>query len=91
MSISNWMTSGFTLPNKAAADIADHIVNSITACFVTPGQNPRMGRRRDDDLTTGLRSFPVGHYVIVYCIEEEDAAILHVLHSSRDIESFFCH
>ena len=72
-------------------EIADHVVNSITACFVTLGQNPRMGRRRDHDLALGLRSFPVGNYVIVYCIDEEDAAILHVLHGSRDIESFFRH
>lgn len=53
-----------------------------------------MGRRRDDDLARGLRSFPVGNYIIVYCIElncikEEDAAILHVFHGSRDIESYF--
>jgi toxin ParE1/3/4 len=76
---------------SSSIEIADHVVNSITACFVTLGKNPRMGRRRDDDLAPGLRSFPVGNYVIVCCIEEEDAAILHVLHSSRDIESFFCH
>ena len=50
-----------------------------------------MGRRRDNDLAPGLRSFSVGNYVIVYCIEEEDAAIVHVLHGSRDIESFFHH
>jgi toxin ParE1/3/4 len=81
---------------SSSIEIADHVVNSITACFVALGQNPRMGRRRDDDLNLGLRSFPVGNYVIVYCIElncikEEDAAILHVVHSSRDIESFFRH
>ena len=44
-----------------------------------------------DSITLGLRSFPVGNYVIVYCIEDEDAAILHVFHRSRDIESFFRH
>jgi len=81
----------YVAKQSSSIDIADHVVDSLTAYFVTLGQNPRMGRRRDDDLAHGLRSFPVGNYVIVYCIEEEDAAILHVVHSSRDIESFFRH
>ena len=81
---------------SGSVEIADKVVNSITDCFVALGRNPRMGRRRDEDLAPGLRSFPVGNYVIVYCIDlnctkEEDAAILHVLHGSRDIESFFRH
>ena len=86
------MTSGFTSQKQSGSiEIADTIVNSITDCFVALGRNPHMGRRRDDDLGPGLRSFPVGNYVIVYCIAEEDASILHVFHGSRDIESFFPH
>jgi toxin ParE1/3/4 len=76
---------------SGSVEIADKVVDSITDCFVALGRNPRMGRRRDDDLAPGLRSFPVGNYVIVYCIEEEDAAILHVFHGSRDIEGFYRH
>jgi toxin ParE1/3/4 len=76
---------------SGSIEIADKVTHSITDCFVTLGRNPRLGRRRDDDLGPGLRSFPVGNYVIVYCIEEEDAAILNVFHGSRDIESFFRH
>lgn len=72
-------------------EIADKVVDSITDSFVMLGRSPHMGRRRDDDLAPGLRSFPVGNYVIIYCIEEEGAAILHVFHGSRDIESFFHH
>ena len=74
---------------SVSVETADRLVESITACFLTLGRNPRIGRRRDDDLAPGLRSFPVGSYVIIYCIEQEDAAILHVFHGSRDIESFF--
>jgi toxin ParE1/3/4 len=81
----------YVAKQSSSIEIANHVVDSITACFVTLGQNPRMGRHRDDDLALELRSFPVGNYVIVYCIEQEDAAILHVVHSSRDIESFFRH
>jgi len=45
-----------------------------------------MGRRRDHDLRPGLRSFPVGEYVIIYRVEGPDVLILHVMRGSRDIE-----
>ena len=48
-----------------------------------------MGRRRDEDLRPGLRSFPVGEYVIVYRTEDEDVLILHVVRGSRKIEALF--
>jgi toxin ParE1/3/4 len=70
-------------------EIADKIVDSITDCFAALGRSPHIGRRHDEDLAPGLRSFPVGNYVIIYWIEDEDAAIFHVFHGSRDIESFF--
>jgi plasmid stabilization system protein ParE len=38
---------------SSSIDIADHVVDCITACFVTLGLNPRMGRRRDEDLALG--------------------------------------
>ena len=37
----------------------------------------------------GLRSFPLGQYVIIYHVENEDVVILHVFHGDRDVESFF--
>jgi plasmid stabilization system protein ParE len=40
-------------------------------------------------LQPGLRSFPVGEYVIVYRIEDEDVLILHVAHVRRNIEELF--
>ena len=46
-----------------------------------------IGGRRDEDLRPGLRSFPVGEYVIIYRLEGEDVLILHVLRGSRDIEA----
>jgi toxin ParE1/3/4 len=76
----------YTAKQSGSVEIADKVVDSITL-----GRNPYMGRQRDRDLGAGLRSFPVGSYVIVYCVEEEDAAILHIFHGSRDIESFFRH
>jgi len=46
---------------------------------------PQIGRRRDHDLRSGLRSFPIGEYVIIYRVEGDDALILHVMRGSRDI------
>ncbi len=48
-----------------------------------------MGRRRDNDLRPGMRSFTVGEYVILYRIDEEDVLILHVVRGSRNLEAMF--
>jgi toxin ParE1/3/4 len=76
---------------SGSTDIATSVVESITDCFVTLGRNPKIGRRRDEDLAPGLRSFPVGSYVIVYSTEDGDALMLHVIHGNRDVESLFGH
>jgi plasmid stabilization system protein ParE len=38
-------------------------------------------------LRTGLRSFPVGEYLIIYRVEGEDVLILHVMRGSRNIQA----
>jgi len=52
---------------------------------------PIIGRARDEDLRPGLRSFPVGEYVIIYRIQDEDVLILRVPRGSRDIATLFGH
>jgi len=42
---------------------------------------------RRDDLRPGIRSIPVGEYVIFYRRDGEDVLVLHVLHGRRDIGS----
>jgi len=68
-------------------EIADRLIDSISARFYLLACHPHVGRRRDEDLRPGLRSFPVGEYVIIYRIEKDDALILHVLRGTRDIEA----
>ena len=68
--------------------IAERVIFSITLRFQLLAEHPRLGRARDD-LQPGLRSHPAGDYVIIYTVEREDVAILHVLHGRRDIESLF--
>jgi toxin ParE1/3/4 len=67
------------------AAVADGVIDAITERFHLLAQYPRMGRSRDD-LRAGLRSFPVGQYVIIYTIDDEDVQILHVFHGRQDIE-----
>ena len=67
-------------------EIANRLIDTIAERIFLLGQFPQMGRRRDHDLRPGLRSFPVGEYVIIYRVEDADAVILHVMRGSRDIE-----
>lgn len=71
---------------SGSIEISNRLIDAITEQFWLLGQYPQMGRRRDHDLRPGLRSFPVGEYVIIYRVEGADAIILHVMRGSRDIE-----
>jgi toxin ParE1/3/4 len=77
----------YVAKESGSTDIADRLIDSISARFYLLACHPHVGRRRDEDLRTGLRSFPVGEYVIIYRLEGDDALILHVLRGSRDIEA----
>ena len=72
-------------------EIADRMVDSITDRFFLLARFPHIGRRRDEDLRPGLRSFVVGEYVIIYRVEDGKILILHVIRGSRDLEALFRH
>lgn len=76
---------------SSSVDIADRLVDSITERFLLLANYPNIGRRRDEDLRPGLRSFPVGEYLIIYCVRDEDVLILRVLRGSRNLEALFGH
>lgn len=65
-------------------DLADRVIDAIAGRFLTIAMHPHIGRSRDE-LRPGLRSFPVGDYVIIYRVRDNDVLILHVLHGRRDI------
>jgi toxin ParE1/3/4 len=77
--------------DSGSSEIADQVIDSITARLFLLGGQPYLGRPRDDDFGIGLRSFPVGEYVIVYLVEDEDkdVLILRVVHGRRDMEELF--
>lgn len=67
-------------------DIADRLVDSIASRFLLLAGHPYVGRRRDD-IRPGLRSFPVGEYVIFYRIAaRKSVVILDAMRGSRNIE-----
>jgi len=76
---------------SGSIEIADRVIDSVTDRFRLLARFPQMGRRRDEDLRSGLRSFVVGEYVIIYRAEDEDVLVLHVIRGSRDLRALFRH
>ena len=68
---------------------ADAFIDLIDQKFQALAHQPGIGRRRDD-LADGLRSFPVGRYVIFYITVSVGVQIVRVLHGARDLETTFC-
>lgn len=77
----------YVAKESGSIEIADRLIDSITQRFLLLSRHPRLGRRRDEELRPGVRSFPVGEYIILYRIEAEDVLILHVIRGSRNIEA----
>jgi len=67
---------------------ADAFVDDIDRKFHVLAGQPKIGRARDE-LVEGLRSFPVGRYVIFYLAMLDGVEIVRVLHGARDIDSIF--
>lgn len=67
-------------------DQADAFIDLIDQKFQLLAQQAGLGRRWDE-LAEGLRSFPVGRYVISYLLIPGGAQIVRVLHGARDIEA----
>jgi toxin ParE1/3/4 len=74
---------------SGSMDVATRLVDSLTDRFCFLAGFPRAGRSRARDFGAGMRSFPVGEYVIVYCVEGDDVFILRVVHGRRDFETLF--
>jgi toxin ParE1/3/4 len=72
---------------SGSTEIADRLIESIAERFYLLSRFPHIGRRRDHDLRVGLRSFPVGEYLIIYRAEGHDVLILHVMRGSRNIQA----
>ncbi len=79
----------YVAKESGSIEIADHLIDAITGRFFLLASHPYLGRVRDDDFGMGSRSFAVGEYVIVYCVEDDAVLILRVVHGRRDLETLF--
>jgi toxin ParE1/3/4 len=69
-------------------DAADRLLDRIDEVCATLAASPHLGRSRDE-LAPGLRSFPVGRYVIFYRVGRSGIELARVLHGARDLDLLF--
>lgn len=67
---------------------ADDFIDLIDEKFQNLSRQPGLGRRREE-LAAGLRSFPVGRYVIFYLQVQDCLRIVRVLLGARDVDAVF--
>lgn len=76
------------LQPRARADLSDAFIERLDQKFQLLAEQCELGRRREE-LAGGLRSFPVGRYVIFYLAIPAGTQIVRVLHGARHIEDVF--
>jgi toxin ParE1/3/4 len=76
-----WWTIAQDSPNNA-----DKFLDRIQTSCLRLADFPQMGTSRNQ-LKAGLRSQPVGHYLVFYFPLEDGVDMVRVLHGSRDIEA----
>ena len=78
----------FYIASNGSVDAADRFVDALTNRFFLLATHTRAGRQRDD-LSRGMRMFPVGDYIVLYRIDGDDVVIVRVVRGSRDLEPLF--
>jgi len=79
----------YVLDDRQSVEAANRLIFSITSRFALLAKHPYLGRARDHDLGGGMRTLPVGEYVIVYCVERGGVEVLRVVHGRRDFAKLF--
>ena len=69
-------------------DAADKFVDEVYQRCERLVQFPETGRRRDE-LLPGLRSLPIGRYIVFYRLRGEAVEIARVLSAYRDLDAIF--
>ena len=72
------------LADEAGEGRAHQVLADVFDRVLMLTRHPRAGRLRTE-IESGIRSFPVGSYVIYYRVESEDVLLIaRVLHARRD-------
>lgn len=69
-------------------DAADRLLDHIESAALMLAKSPLMGRSRDA-LVFGMRSFPVGNYLIFYLPRKGGITVVRCLSGYRDLDSIF--
>jgi toxin ParE1/3/4 len=69
-------------------DAADRLVGQFDEALLMLATAPEAARRRPE-LGRGLRSFPVGSYLIIYRPISGGIEVIRVIHGARDIDRIF--
>jgi toxin ParE1/3/4 len=67
---------------------AEKVLRTLYSKMGTLTHNPYIGRERKE-IEAGLRSFPVGSYMIFYYPLSDGIEVVRVLHGVRDIQDIF--
>ncbi|NJN17389.1 MAG: type II toxin-antitoxin system RelE/ParE family toxin [Oscillochloris sp.] len=67
-----------------SADRADAMIQQIDRVLHTIADHPLIGRQRDE-LHPGLRSYPVGRYLLFYLPLPDGVDLVRVLYGGRDL------
>jgi toxin ParE1/3/4 len=78
----------FYLAERAGEERASRAVKRIEAASRLLATQPRMGRPRPQ-LREGLRSWPVGDYIVFYFPLPDGIRVVRVLHSRQSLPSRF--
>ena len=77
-----------SVAGRGGVDTAERFVNALEKRCRLLAATPEAGRRREE-LAPGLRSFPVGMYVIFYRRAKRGIEIARVLRGARDMAQLF--
>ena len=69
-------------------DAADDLVRKFDHALDLLADNPGLGPERPE-LAPGMRSFPVGKYLLFYRPLDKGIELLRVLHGARDLKRIF--
>lgn len=70
-------------------DAATSLLQSIYRQCVALAAMPGLGKALNADLGEGLRSYPVGRYVIYFRMCKSKLELVRVIHSARDLTEMF--
>ncbi len=60
----------YTARESGSIEIATRVVERITERFWLLARHPYLGRAHEEDLRSGLRTFPADDYVVIHRVEK---------------------